>query len=196
MIIPRNQNNQCSASEEQINSQINRLKDQGITYYYDRRTRLNKNRNRPNNLELSSRIYKYGIITILLFCILIVIVWLNLQKSDVITGREVNISMAFFHPEGIKAVEGGEVESQIKLYLHAPNNSVVIPEKTQIKLLFEKHDQLITQKTITFPKAITIYPNNPLPFLVQVKKIDFLTATQLRIESKELEINGSKTIRQ
>lgn len=61
--------------EDAIQKQIENLKNEGVTYYYDRSERLNKRRQKSNTAHASNRVFQYGLITIIIMCLFLVILW-------------------------------------------------------------------------------------------------------------------------
>ena len=196
--------------EDPTQRQIQVLEDQGITYYYDRKERLKKKkRDARDTDEIVRKAYRYGLITIAIICvILLIIIWFKLKQGNVIEGPGVRVSFVFFLPEeGEEPSAPGEPSAyekqvQIKLYLRAKTSPIFIDKGTVIEIelendkggLFEEKVEKKVEEKIEFPRDLTLYPQNPLPYLFQVSKDDFRQATHLRVTSRELGLAGVKAL--
>ena len=187
-LLSMKKNDNLSQEEnEAVKKQIDNLKkEEGILYHYDREKRLQKRkRYTRNNREAINRAYKYGLTSIAIVCVLLVVLWLNEKRPITVEGNNIKVSLNFFHPDG------AEVETQIKVKVQVKASPTKINKGAILIIQLEKQKDIIAKEVIHFPKDITIYPDYPLSYLVQIPKANFIKATHIRITSDELGLSGT-----
>jgi len=187
--------NQRRRTDEVIDDQIESMKERGIQFHYNRKTRKKSYDEGEISLRNRVKILKYIFLFIIVFCAFAFVLPRLLKHGSLFPGK------------GISSVEGElltlEVEMKHTSYesiiiakFIPKNETLLIPEGTAVSFTFYHSRENLETYSIQFPQEITITKDMPLSKgLYNINKAVVFRALGITVTSRELGISGTVRLR-